>query len=101
MATNSGRYGSSAVRLAIHVPPTPSASSTSGPTQQSDAPMAAAVPAMSEVFALSLAILTLVDVSGLQGEFYAWSLCSRPAEALCRSCFLLSVKPTDVKSRYF
>jgi MerR family mercuric resistance operon transcriptional regulator len=65
--------------LAIHVPPTPSASSTSGPTQQSDAPTAAAAPAISEVFALSLAIFTLLDLSsdfnlnsvvwyGLKGE---------------------------------
>jgi len=43
---NMGRYGSSAARLLIHVPPIPKANNTSGPTQHSDAPIAAAAAAM-------------------------------------------------------
>lgn len=38
--TNSGRIGSSLVRVLIHAPPMPSVTSTSGATQQSDAPTA-------------------------------------------------------------
>jgi len=36
-AIKDGRYGSSDLRLLAHAPPTPSASSRSGPTQQIDA----------------------------------------------------------------
>jgi hypothetical protein len=50
-----GRCCSSAVKVAIHVPPIPSVSSTSGATQQSDPPKAAAAPAISEPFVFSWA----------------------------------------------
>ena len=48
-----GRYGSNAVRFPIHAPLTPIASNASGPTQHTDAPMPAATPASSELFAFS------------------------------------------------
>ncbi|MNZ92765.1 hypothetical protein D3C78_1118000 [compost metagenome] len=51
-----GRYGSMIVKPATHVPPMPSASSTSGPTQHTDAPMAANTPAISETLPVSRAI---------------------------------------------
>ena len=53
--TNIGRYGSNAVRLPIHAPPKPIASSSSGPTQHTDAPMPARIPAMREPFASNTA----------------------------------------------
>jgi hypothetical protein len=55
-AMNQGRSGSSAVRLAIHAPPMPSASSTNGPTQHTDAPIAASAPATSEPLTLNVAM---------------------------------------------
>src|ERR1700694_4721870 len=51
-----GRYGSRAVRLPIHAPPIPSASRSRGPTQQTDAAMAANMPAAREPFAFNVAI---------------------------------------------
>jgi hypothetical protein len=51
-----GRYGSIAVRLPTHVPPIPRANNTSGPTQHTDAPMAATTPAMSEPFPVMCAM---------------------------------------------
>ncbi|MGS6662285.1 hypothetical protein ACVHX9_18415 [Escherichia coli] len=41
------------VRAPTHVPPTPSANSTSGPTQHTDAPMAVSELATSEPFPVS------------------------------------------------
>ncbi|CKU14377.1 Uncharacterised protein [Mycobacterium tuberculosis] len=51
-----GRSGSSAVRLATQAPPTPSISSTSGPTQHTEAPIAANTPAKREPLTLNVAI---------------------------------------------
>lgn len=48
-----GRSGSIMVRAPTHVPPTPSANSTSGPTQHTDAPMAVSELATSEPFPVS------------------------------------------------
>ena len=45
-----GRYGSSAISEPIHEPLIPSASNTSGPTQQIDAPMAERIPAIRKPF---------------------------------------------------
>ena len=48
-----GRIGSKAARVATQAPPMPINSSTRGPTQQIDAPMAANAPAASEPLTLS------------------------------------------------
>lgn len=53
---NTGRYGPSAVRSPIHAPPTPSANSTSGATQHSEAPIAANIAATNERPAVNAAI---------------------------------------------
>jgi hypothetical protein len=51
-----GRKGSKAVKLAIQAPLTPSPSSTSGPTQHTDALMAARTPAVIESFEVGVSI---------------------------------------------
>ena len=56
MPMKKGRYGSIAVRLPTHEPPMPSASRTSGPTQHTDAPMAASTLAINELFSVSRAM---------------------------------------------
>jgi len=53
-----GRYGAILVRLLTQVPPMPSANSTSGPTQHTEAPIAANTPAASELFPVSFGTLS-------------------------------------------
>ena len=65
-----GRNGSIAVKLPTHVPPIPSASSTSGPTQHTDAPTAASAPAISDPLSLSCdhTILLHANARALKGR---------------------------------
>jgi hypothetical protein len=52
-AINIGRYGSRAVKWAIHAPPMPRLRSNSGPTQQADAPIPAKMPPIRAVLVFS------------------------------------------------
>ena len=63
-----GRWGSSAVRLAIHAPLMPTESKTSGPTQQADARLAATPPGDGDLCRLSQCFMsTFVEASVTSG----------------------------------